>query len=209
MKLAEAIWRGLEPLQAGHVAFFVDEFDSEDPCTQELTSWGSCWYDYGDPGFTVGVDGRGRLEIAKETSNRRQHFVARDLGDLSDKAFAWLSFNHKRQNFDDGGDYVIFEVHADGVWHELDVFQGGGNDRNAHPGEYYDLTPYLSSDVRIQFKTSDQKSMQNGDGVRLDNFNVFAWGPTPLPEPALGATESGAVLLATAAIAARRRRPTR
>ncbi|MEZ4333979.1 MAG: hypothetical protein R3F35_19675 [Myxococcota bacterium] len=203
MKLAEEIWRGFEPLQAGNVAVFVDEFDSADLCTQEFTRWPSCWYDHGDPGFTVGVDGRGRLEFAKETSNARQHFVARDLGDLSDKAFAWMSFNHKRQNFDDGGDYVVFEVHADGVWHELDVFQGGGNDRNAHPGAYYDLTPYLSADVRIQFRTSGQKSMKNGDGVRLDNFSVFAWGPTPLPEPALGSTELGFLVVALSAAGAR------
>ncbi|MBK7948248.1 MAG: hypothetical protein IPK00_05805 [Deltaproteobacteria bacterium] len=209
MKLAEEIWRGFAPLEAGNVAFFVDEFDSEDLCTQEFTIWDSCWYDHGDPGFTVGVDDRSRLEIAKETSNRRQHFVTRDLGDLSDKTFAWLSFNHKRQYFDDGGDYVIFEVHANGSWHELDIFQGGGNDRNGHPGEYYDLTPYLSSDVRIQFKTSDHGSMKNGDSVRLDNFNVFAWGPTPLPEPAPGTAGSVLVSLVFTAMAARRRRDRR
>lgn len=206
MKLAEEIWRGFAPLEAGNIAYFVDEFDSEDLCTQEFTAWDSCWYDYGDPGFTVGVDARNRLEIAKETSNRRQHFVARDLGDLSDKSFAWMSFNHKRQYFDDGGDYVIFEVYGNGQWHELDIFQGGGNDRNGHPGEYYDLTPYLSSDVRIQFKTSDHGSMKNGDSVRLDNFNVFAWGPTPLPEPAPGAAGSALIALVLAKMAARRRR---
>ncbi|MCA9504635.1 MAG: hypothetical protein KC616_16215 [Myxococcales bacterium] len=204
MKLAEEIWRGFEPLQAGNVAFFVDEFDDPDLCTQEFTTWDSCWYDYGDPGFTVGVDGRNRLEIAKETSNRREHFVARDLGDLSDKTFAWLSFNHKRQYFDDGGDYVIFEVFQDGLWHELDIFQGGGNDRNAHPGNYYDLTPFLSSDVRIQFKPSSQGSMKNGDSVRLDNFNLFAWGPTAVPEPSLGGVGGAAVVVTLVGMGRRR-----
>ena len=43
LNLAEEIWRGFEPLQAGNVSFFVDELDSQDPCTQEFTSWGSCW----------------------------------------------------------------------------------------------------------------------------------------------------------------------
>jgi lysophospholipase L1-like esterase len=204
MNLAEEIWKGFEPLQAGNVSFFVDEFDNHDWCIQEWTTWDSCWYDYGDPGFTIGVDGRNRFEIAKETSNNRQHFVARDLGDLSDKTFAWMSFNHKRQHLDDGGDRVTLAVHADGFWYDLDVFKGGGNDRNAHPGEYYDLTPYLSSDVRIEFRTSNQKSMKDGDSVRLDNFNIFAWGPTPVPEPALGATGSGLVVMVFAAMAARR-----
>ena len=205
MNLAEEIWRGFEPLQAGNVAFFVDEFDDEDDCTQEWTTWNSCWYDYGDPGFTVGVDARNRFEIAKETSRRRQRWVERELGDLSDKTSAWMSFNHKRQYLDDGGDRVTLAVHADGVWYDLDVFKGGGNDRNGHPGEYYDLTPYLSSDVRIQFRTSNQRSMKNGDSVRLDNFNIFAWGPTPVPEPTLGATGRVLVVLAFAAMAERRK----
>jgi len=207
MNLAEAIWTGFEPLEAGTVSFFVDELDDADPCTQERTTWASCWYDAGDPGFTVGVDARSRLELSKQTSRRRRGFVARDLGDLSDKTSAWISFNHKRQYLDDGGDYVTFEVYADGAWHALDVFQGGGNDRNAHPGAYYDLTPFLSSDVRIQLETSDHGSMENGDGVRFDNFEVFAWGPTPLPEPGTCGLAAGLVLLAAAARAARRGRP--
>lgn len=206
MNLAEEIWKGFEPLQAGNLSFFVDELDSEDPCAQEFTTWASCWYDAGDPGFTVGVDSRNRLELSKETSQRRQGFVARDLGDLSDKSSAWISFNHKRQYLDDGGDRVTLEVFADGIWNPLDVFQGGGNDRNAHPGEYYDLTPFLSSDVRIRLETSNQGSMENGDGVRFDNFEVFAWGPTPLPEPAATAKSSGLLGLAIAAMAANRRR---
>ena len=115
-----------------------------------------------------------------------------------------MSFNHKRQYLDDGGDRVTFAVHADGVWYDLDVFKGGGNDRNGHSGEYYDLTPYLSSDVRIQFRTSNHQSMKNGDSVRLDNFNIFAWGPTPVPEPTLGTMGSGLLLMAFAAMAARR-----
>lgn len=205
MNLAEEIWRGFEPLQAGNVSFFVDEFDNPDLCAQEWTTWNSCWYDYGDPGFTVGVDGRNRFEIAKQTSRRRQRWVERDLGDLSDKTFAWMSFNHKRQYFDDSGDRVTLAVHADGFWYDLDVFQGGGNDRNGHPGEYYDLTPYLSADVRIQFRTSNQKSMKNGDSVRLDNFNIFAWGATPLPEPKLGTAGSALVIMAFMAMARRRK----
>jgi hypothetical protein len=206
LNLAEEIWKGLEPGSGSNVAFFVEEFDDDDWCTQEFTSWDSCWYDYGDYGFYVGVDGRNRFRFAKETSNRREHFVARDLGDLSDKTFAWMSFNHKREYFDDGGDFIALEVYADGFWYELDVFQGGGNDRNIHPGEYYDLTPYLSSDVRIQFRSSTQKSMKNGDGVRLDNFNVFTWGPVTVPEPTLGSAGSGLLVIAFGVMAATRGR---
>ncbi|MFK7897938.1 MAG: hypothetical protein AB8G23_19045 [Myxococcota bacterium] len=206
LNLAEEIWKGFKPWEAGNVSFSVDEFDDEDDCTQEFTSWDSCWYDYGDPGFTLGVDSRNRFRILKETSRRREHFVARDLGDLSDKEFAYMSFNHKRESLDNGDDRVTLEVHADGDWYELDVFKGGGNDRNIHPGNYYDLTPYLSDDLRIQFRTGNQKSMKNGEGIRVDNFNIFSWGPTAVPEPALGTAGSGLVLLTLRAMARRRKR---
>ncbi|MBW2425517.1 MAG: hypothetical protein JRG86_14795 [Deltaproteobacteria bacterium] len=201
MQLAEEIWKGFHPYYPGNVAFFVDEFDDDDWCTQEFTSWDSCWYDYGDPGFYVLVDTEGRLRIAKRTSNRREHYVVRELGDLSDKTFAWMSFNHKRESLDNGDDRVTLEVYADGFWYELDVFKGSGNDVSSHPGEYYDLTPYLSSDMRIQFRPSPQKSMKDGEGVRLDNFNVFAWGPVPVPEPTPGSAGSSLLVLGMAALA--------
>ena len=93
---------------------------------------------------------------------------------------AWMSFNHKRENLDEGGDRVYFKVYKNGVWYWLDQFQGGGNDLGEHAGNYYDLTPYLSSDLRIMFETENQASMRDGDRVKFDNIDIFAWGdPAP------------------------------
>ena len=93
--------------------------------------------------------------------------MVRHVGDLSDMAGAWVSFNHKRENLDDGEDRVYFKVYKDGLWHQLDRFNGSGNDVGEHAGKYYDLTPYLSSDLRIMFETENQRSMKNGDRVKF------------------------------------------
>ena len=42
------------------------------------------------------------------------------------------------------------------------------------------MTPFISADVRIMFETENQKSMKDGDRVKFDNFNLFAWGDTEL-----------------------------
>jgi hypothetical protein len=159
---------------------WYEEFDNSDGCTQPFgLPWASCWYDYGDSGFDIRVDGEGWLRVQKDTSKQRRHFVGRDVGDLSGMTAAWMSFNHKRENLDDGGDRVYFKVYSNGDWHELDRFQGGGNDAGEHAGRYYDLTPYLSSDLRILFETENQGSMKDGDRVKFDNISIFAWGDPP------------------------------
>jgi lysophospholipase L1-like esterase len=179
MKLAEEVWRGFYPDHDSPFAFWFDEFDDNDWCTQEFGSpWASCWYNYGDPGFDIRVDGERWLRIEKDTSRNRKHYVVRELGDLSSMSGAWLSFNHKRENLDDRNDRVYFRVFKDGIWHLVDSFRGPGNDVGEHSGKYYDLTPFISADVRIMFETENQKSMKDGDRVKFDNFNLFAWGDT-------------------------------
>jgi lysophospholipase L1-like esterase len=197
MKLAQEVWRGFYPQHHSPFAFWFDEFDDEDWCTQEFASpWASCWYHYGDPGFDIRVDGEGWLRIQKDTSQNRKHYVVRELGDLSSMSSVWLSFNHKRENLDDSGDAIYFRVFKDGTWHQVDRFRGAGNDLGEHAGNYYDLTPFISSDVRLMFETENQKSMKNGDRVKFDNFNLFAWGD---PEP-LGNSKSGAAGLPDPAV---------
>jgi hypothetical protein len=166
----------LAPVRALY-ALWYDEFENNDGCSQEFGApWASCWYDYGDTGFDIKVDDQGWLKVEKDTGDQRRHFVERDVGDLSGMSAAWMSFNHKRENLDDGGDRVYFKVYKDGVWYLLDQFQGPGNDLGEHAGNYYDLTPYISSDLRIMFETENQASMKDGDRVKFDNFNIFAWG---------------------------------
>lgn len=177
MKMAQVLWEAFAPARAGRYAVWYDAFDDPNPCTQQFgLPWASCWYDTGDSGFDIKVDEDGWLKVQKDTSQQRRHFVVRHLGNLAGMTNAWMSFNHKRENLDDGGDAVIFKVYKNGVWYPLDRFQGGGNDLGEHAGQDYDLTPYLSSDLRILFETENQGSMRDGDRVKFDNINIFAWG---------------------------------
>lgn len=177
MKMAEVLWKAFAPTRAGSYAVWHDAFDDDNGCTQELgLPWASCWYDYGDSGFDISVDEKGWLKVQKDTSKQRRHYVVREVGNLSLMSSAWMSFNHKRENLDDGNDLVNFYVYNNGVWNVLDRFQGGGNDLGEHAGKYYDLTPYLSRDLRIMFDTENQGSMKDGDRVKFDNISIFAWG---------------------------------
>ena len=177
MKMAELLWQAFNRTSTGVYALWYDEFENKDWCTQGFGApWASCWYDYGDPGFDIKVDDQGWLKVEKDTGEQRRHFVERDVGDLTGMSAAWMSFNHKRENLDDGGDRVYFKVYKYGVWYLPDQFQGPGNDLGEHAGNYYDLTPYISSDFRIMFETENQGSMKDGDRVKFDNFDIFAWG---------------------------------
>jgi lysophospholipase L1-like esterase len=177
MKMAQLLWQAFNRTSTGVYAIWVDEFENTDWCTQELgLPWASCWYHYGDDGFDILVDDQGWLKVQKDTGDQNRHFVVREVGDLSGMSAAWMSFNHKRENLDDGGDRVYFKVYKDGVWHLLDQFKGSGNDLGEHAGNFYDLTPYISADLRIMFETENQGSMRDGDRVKFDNFDIFAWG---------------------------------
>jgi lysophospholipase L1-like esterase len=177
MKIAQVLWQAFNRASTGTYALWYDEFENTDWCTQEFGSpWASCWYNYGDDGFDILVDDQGWLKVQKDTGDQNRHFVVREVGDVSGMSAAWMSFNHKRENLDDGGDRVYFKVYKDGIWYLLDQFQGNGNDLGEHAGNYYDLTPYISSDLRIMFETENQGSMRDGDRVKFDNFDIFVWG---------------------------------
>jgi hypothetical protein len=124
MKIAEVLWQAFNRTSTGVYALWYDEFENNDGCSQEFGApWASCWYDYGDAGFDIKVDDQGWLKVEKDTGDQRWHFVERDVGDLSGMSAAWMSFNHKRENLDDGGDRVYFKIYKDGVWYLLDQFR--------------------------------------------------------------------------------------
>ena len=81
MKIAEVLWQAFNRTSTGIYAVWYDEFENTDRCTQELgLPWASCWYDYGDDGFGIGVDDQGWLKVQKDTSEQNRHFVVRRSG---------------------------------------------------------------------------------------------------------------------------------
>jgi hypothetical protein len=176
MKLAQELWAAFAPASESRYVFWYDGFSDQDSCSQDFgSSWASCWVDFGGPGFDIRVDDQGWLKVQKNTDQKHRRRVVRRVGDLSDMTRAWISFSHKREKLDDGGDRVYFKVYKDGVWHEVDRFKGSGVDVGEHTGKYYDLRPFISSDLRIMFQTSNHRSMKEGDRVKFDNISLFAW----------------------------------
>jgi len=184
LAIAQSIWQGFYP---GHVRsdrYFYDAFDTTDRCSQAFSEWaGDCWLDGGDPlGFDAWIGDDGWYRLLKDTDNNVSHWVERRVGDVSHTTAVWLSFKHRRVGMDDSGDRVDLLVYdADGGegrlpgWVALHAFQGPGVDVGVHNGEYYDLTPYRSSDLWLRFRTNDARSMENGDGLQWDNVSLFAW----------------------------------
>jgi hypothetical protein len=179
--IANRIWESFHPALARTDFYYYDGFETTDKCTQEFTDWGGrCWVDGGEPdGFDSWIGDDGWYRLLKDTDNNVSHWVERSLGDLSQKSALWLSFRHQRNGMDDDGDRVEVQVYdADGRppgWARIDAFQGPGSDAGKHGGEYYDLSAYLSADVRIRFQTNNARSMENGDGLKWDNISLFGW----------------------------------
>lgn len=180
LKLAQLVWQGHNPGYTPTEAFFFEGFDSEDWCAQEFTQWSSCWYEGGwgacGDEFICKNDASGWFKFGKETSNNEDHWIARDIGDLSDKDNVWLYFKHKRDGFDDDRmDWVAFYVWNGSSWVQLEKFKKN-NDAGNHCSAYYDLTPYKDAEpLKILFRTNNSSDMRNGDKLMLDDISVFAW----------------------------------
>lgn len=180
LKLAQLVWQGHNAGYTPTEAFYFEGFDSEDWCAQEFTQWSSCWYeggwgDCGDEFICKNGDG-GWFKFGKETSNNEDHWIARDIGDLSNKENVWLYFKHKRDAFDDDRmDWVAFYVWNGAAWIRLEKFKKN-NDAGNHCSAYYDLTPYKDAEsLKIRFKTNNSSDMKNGDKLMMDDITVFAW----------------------------------
>jgi hypothetical protein len=182
LKLAQTIWAGHHPEFTPTDEYFFDGFDDSDRCTQEFTSWSSCWYDGGDgegqcgDEFICSVDNSGWYKFGKESNDKEDHWLARDVGDLSDKSAVWAFFKHKRDGFDnDDMDWVSFKVWTGSNWQTIEKFSTE-NDAGNHCSRYYNLTEYKDAvPFVIQFKTNNSDDMKNGDKLMFDDFTVFSW----------------------------------
>ena len=128
MKLAHLVWNGHNPNFTPTDAFFAEGFDSHDWCNQEYTTWDSCWYDGGDgqcgDEFICNIDASGWFKFGKESSKDEDHWIARDVRDLSGKSEVWAYFKHKRDHFDkDKSDWVAFDVWNGSNWVRVEKFK--------------------------------------------------------------------------------------
>jgi hypothetical protein len=180
MKLAQLVWNGHNPNFTSTDAFFAEGFDSHDWCNQEYTTWDSCWYDGGDgqcgDEFICNIDASGWFKFGKESSKDEDHWIARDVRDLSGKSEVWAYFKHKRDHFDmDKSDWVAFDVWNGSNWVRVEKF-AEENDAGNHCSQYYNLTPYKNAaPFMIRFYTNNSNDMKNGDKLMIDDITIFAW----------------------------------
>ncbi len=97
--------------------------------------------------------------------------------DLSAYTVATLSFDYRRIGLDDANDFVAIQVSKDGgAWVELGRLAGPANDVG-YSAASYDLTPYISANVRIRFVGS--ATLGGSDSVGFDNVQIAVSGCAP------------------------------
>ena len=176
--LANETWRGFDPFTEPASHYFLDEFDSQDYCDQEYTTWDSCWTEIGeDNGPTDGDIVINVRELRVRDNNKG---IMRRL-DLDGMQAAWLQYNWRRESLDNGDDYVSIDVSPDAgqTWYKQKRLKGDGDDFNMQRGYYHDITPYATADTWIRFKGSQE--LGGHDKVFFDNITVLGWGAPVLP----------------------------
>jgi hypothetical protein len=171
--LANETWRGFDPFTEPVSRNFFDEFDSQDYCVQEFTTWDSCWTEIGENnGPTAGDIQINVHELRVRNKNKG---ILRSL-DLAGMQAAWLQFNWRREGLDNNDDYVSIDVSPDAgmTWYRQNLIKGDGDDYNTHRGYYCDITPYATANTRLRFKGSTD--LGDHDEVFFDNITVLGWG---------------------------------
>ena len=177
MFLANETWRGFEPFTAPASRYFFDEFDSQDYCDQEYTTWDSCWTEIGENNGPSAGDIRINNHQLRVRDNNKGILRSLDLGGMQ---AAWLQYNWRREGLDNNDDNVSIDVSPDAgmTWHRQHLIKGDGDDYNTHRGYYHDITPYATADTLLRFKSSSD--LGDHDKVFFDNITVLGWGP-PVP----------------------------
>lgn len=177
MKLANEVWKGFNRGRNAVTYTFFDEFDSQNYCEQEFTTWGSCWTEIGEDCGPTACDIKirgGALQVRNADKG-----ISRRVN-LEDAEEAWVAFTYQRDDLDRQADYVSFDVSPDDgkTWFMLDRVKGDGDDLGTQRGRYYDISPYATANTRIRFLGAN--GLGSNDKVFFDNVKIFAWQPKAL-----------------------------
>lgn len=156
---------------------FRDEFNSQSYANNDGTrTWSTDWIETGD---NPGRPDHGDIQIEHDVSDYQLRI--RDDGnaiereaDLSGYTSAILSFRYRRESLDDADEYLAVEVSGDGggSWTELARLAGPADDAG-YSSFSWDISPFISADTRIRFRTPDGR-MRNDDQIWLDDVQIEA-----------------------------------
>ena len=187
MFLANETWRGFDSLSEPASRYFFEEFDNQDYCVQEYTTWNSCWTEIGENNGPSAGDIQ--INVHELRVRDKNKGIMRRL-DLDGMEAAWLQFNWRRDGLDNNDDYVSIDVSPDAgmTWFQQNLIKGDGDDYNMHRGFYSDITPYATADTLLRFKSSSD--LGDHDAVFFDNITVIGWGPAVLADLAISSASS-------------------
>jgi hypothetical protein len=133
MFLANETWRGFDPRSVPASRYFFDEFDSQDYCAQEYTTWDSCWTEIGENNGPSAGDIQ--INVHELRVRDKNKGIMRGL-DLDGMEAALLQFNWRRDELDNNDDYVSIDVSPDAgmTWYQQNLVKGDGDDYNMHRG---------------------------------------------------------------------------
>ncbi|MCH9694098.1 MAG: hypothetical protein K0U72_06275 [Gammaproteobacteria bacterium] len=95
--------------------------------------------------------------------------------DLSASSSARLTFEYRRDGFDNNNDFVMVGISPDGgsSWAELERIIGPGTDSN-YVASSHVISAYIAPDTRIRFLTSP--NLGSGDELYIDNVQIEVSG---------------------------------
>lgn len=173
--IATEVWRGFNSQIGSSRKVFFDELDNQDYCSQEFTSWETCWTETGreDAGPLAGDV---QINLGELRIRDNDKGITRGL-DLEGSEETWVSFTYRREELDREADYVSFDVSPDAgqTWVEIDRFQGDADDYSMHRGYYYDISPWATERTMLRLLSSS--GLGADDRVYFDNFKVMSWRP--------------------------------
>jgi hypothetical protein len=176
--LANETWRGFDPFTEPVSRYFFDEFDSQDYCVQEYTTWDSCWIEINENNGPSAGDIQVNVHELRVRDKNKGILRGLDLGGMQG---AWLQYNWRREGLDNNDDFVTIDISPDGgvTWVRQTRLKGDADDYNTHRGYTHDITPYATADTLLRFKGSND--LGDHDEVFFDNITVLGWGAPVLP----------------------------
>ncbi|MCU7935398.1 MAG: DNRLRE domain-containing protein [Candidatus Thiodiazotropha sp. (ex Dulcina madagascariensis)] len=170
----------IDPLPSCNGAY-RDEFnDTVWSGSDGTLAWSNPWVEVGESDGPTSGD----VEVRNDQSNYQLRIRDNNNGgegverevNLHGATKASLSFDYRRMNLDNSGDYVAVYVSSNGTagpWTELD--QIGTTNDSSYQAYSKDISPYISAITAIRLRSST--SMGGTDTVWFDNIQIECMSP--------------------------------
>ena len=159
---------------------FRDEFNQESYANNDGTlQWATDWLEINendgwDSGDERVVDNDSDFHLQVRDNDGGGEGVQREA-DLSNSLKAGLTYEYRRDGFDNNRDFVMVQISANGgsSWTELERIIGPGTDSSYVPRSH-NISAYIAPNTRVRFLTS--ANLGSGDELYIDNIQIEVGG---------------------------------